>query len=284
MSPEHTKQERFTAYAETLRARFNKGILKNMQEKPLWGLYKLEQDERGNIHKAPYHPKDYRISIYKPRLWSSLDNVLEALSLGHFTGIGIMLPAPYVLIDKDVKPDAQLYDSEKRQIVSTLALRLLQQVPSYAELSPNNGLHIITEGTPQRGNFKKSELEMYTNWFSTVTTKHLQGSPHDVTNQQAAIQALEDEFHPPVPERAFQNTGGVVGSARLSQLPPEAACDRVLQDLLHGNMGSVGNDHHRADWVLLMKLLHWTGDDIQLSKEIFLDSPLGRRARSQEPE
>jgi len=61
------RRERFTAYAETLQARFNKGILKNMQDKPLWGLYKLEEDERGNFHKAPYHPKGFRISIYKPR-------------------------------------------------------------------------------------------------------------------------------------------------------------------------------------------------------------------------
>ncbi len=81
MLPEN-RRERYTAYAETLRVRFNKGFLKNMQEKPLWGLYKLEQDERGNIHKASYHPKGYRISIYKPRSWSSLDNVLEALASG----------------------------------------------------------------------------------------------------------------------------------------------------------------------------------------------------------
>src|SRR3989442_4942826 len=38
--------------------------------------------------------------------------------------------------------------------VSPLALRLLSLVPSYAELSPNNGLHIITEGRLTRGNFK----------------------------------------------------------------------------------------------------------------------------------
>ncbi len=39
------RQERFTAYAETLHQRFKKGVLKTMQDKPLWCLYKLEQDE-----------------------------------------------------------------------------------------------------------------------------------------------------------------------------------------------------------------------------------------------
>ena len=67
---------------------------------------------------------------------------------------------------------------------------------------------------------------MYTNWFSTVTTRHLPGMPLDVTNQQKALQMLEDEFHPLQPERVFQNTVGSV--ARLSELPPEAASDRLL--------------------------------------------------------
>jgi len=285
MQPEYTRRERFTLYAETLWARFDTGILKNMQDKPLWGLYKLEPDERGNMHKAPYHPKGYRISIAKPRLWSSLDTVLEALQTGHFSGIGIMLPAPYVLIDQDAKHDAPLYNSEQRKIVSPLALRLLQHVPSYAELSPYNGLHIVTEGRPLRGNFKTEQLEMYTNWFSTVTTRHIPGTPLEVTNQQAAIETLENEFHPPVPLRDIQNTGGVArGTARLNELPPEAATDLVLQELLRGDMSRYGHDHHKADWVLLMKLLHWTGDDLSLSQRIFLDSPLGQRAKAQEPE
>jgi primase-polymerase (primpol)-like protein len=177
-----------------------------------------------------------------------------------------------------------MYDPDKRRIVSPLVLRLVQLVPSYAELSPNNGLHIVTEETPLRGNFKTEQLEMYTNWFSTVTTRHIPGTPLEVTTQQYAIEHLENEFHPLVPETSFQNTGGVAGAARLSELPPEAASDPVLQELLSGDMGRYGNDHNRADWVLLMKLLHWTGDDKTLSKQIFLDSPLGQRDKAQEPE
>ena len=133
--------------------------------------------------------------------------MLELLATGNFAGIGMMLPAPYVLLDKDATEGSPIVDIEKRKVVSPLALRLLEQVPSYAELSPHNGLHIITEGTPLRGNFKTEQLEMYTNWFSTVTTRRIPGTPLDVTNQQAAIETIENEFHPPVPERINQNTG-----------------------------------------------------------------------------
>jgi primase-polymerase (primpol)-like protein len=288
MSHEQGREERFTAYAETLRARFNKGILKNMQDKPWWVLWRPEQDATGNIHKRPYSPKGYPASMYKPRLWSSLDTVLEALASARIAGvrgIGIMLPVPYVLIDKDATEDAPIYDQQKRRIVSPLALRVIEQVPSYAELSPNNGLHIITEGRPKRGNFKTEPLEMYTNWFSTVTTRHIPGTPLDIIAQQQAIEGLEDEFHAPVPQRFRQNTGGVCGgSVRLDVLPPEAASDPVLQELLSGDMTRYGNDHHRADWHLLMKLLHWTGDNRPLAKSIFLASPLGQRDKAQDPE
>jgi primase-polymerase (primpol)-like protein len=207
MQPEQARRERFTAYAETLHKGFQTGILANLQERSLWVVWKPEQDTQGHIHKRPFTPNGYPASIYKPRQWVSVDIVLEALATGNFAGIGVMLPAPYVLIDKDATEDAPIYELETRKIVSPLALRLLEQVPSYAELSPNNGLHIITEGRPLCGNFKTPELEMYTNWFSTVTTRHLPGTLLDVTIQQAAILALENEFHPPVPERVFQNTG-----------------------------------------------------------------------------
>jgi len=282
MKPEQTRQEQFAAYAETLHKRFQTGILANMRERPLWVVWKPERDTQGNIHKRPYSPRGYPTSIYKPRQWASLANVLEALATGNFAGIGIMLPAPYILIDKDATEDAPIYDKQARKIVSALALRVLAQVPSYAELSPNNGLHILTEGRPKRGNFKTESLEMYTNWFSTVTTRHLPGTPLDVTVQQQAIEALENEFHPPIQERVNQNTGGVAGTAQLTELPPEAASDLVLQELLKGDISRYGNDHHRADWHLLMKLLHWTGDDRQLVKSLFLASPLGQREKAQD--
>lgn len=282
MLPEQARRERFTAYAETLQKRFQTGILANMQDKPLWVLWKPETDGQGTIHKRPYSPQGYPASIYKPRQWASLNNVLEAVATGNFAGIGIMLPAPYVLIDKDARDAAPIYNRQTHKIVSPLVLRLLEQVPSYAELSPNNGLHILTEGRPTRGNFKTPELEMYTNWFSTVTTRHIPETPLDVTNQQAALVALEYEFHPPRPERVTQNTVGGVAASRLAELPPEAASDGLLQELLQGDMTRYGNDHHRADWTLLMKLLHWTGDDRQLTKALFLASPLGQRDKAQD--
>src|SRR6266568_6405737 len=133
MPPEVTRRERFTAYAEALHVRFQKGILANMQERSLWVLWKPEQDAQGKIHKRPFTPRNYPASLYKPRQWASLSTVLEALATGKYEGIGMMLPAPYVLIDKDATAEAPLYDKQSQKVVSPLALRLVKQVPSYAE-------------------------------------------------------------------------------------------------------------------------------------------------------
>ena len=95
-----TYAERAAAYAETLSKRFQAGMLTSMQEKPLWVMYKLERDDTGTIHKRPYTLRNYPASRYKPEQWARLDTVLEVLAGAKFqvAGIGLMLPAPYVLL------------------------------------------------------------------------------------------------------------------------------------------------------------------------------------------
>jgi len=36
-----------------------------------------------------------------------------------------------------------------------------------------------------------------------------------------------------------------------------------------------------ADFVLIMKLLHWTGDNTTLTRQLFLQSPLGQRQKAE---
>jgi primase-polymerase (primpol)-like protein len=38
-----------------------------------------------------------------------------------------------------------------------------------------------------------------------------------------------------------------------------------------------------ADFVFIMKLLHWTGDDTALTRQLFLSSPFGQREKAQRP-
>ena len=80
-----------------------------------------------------------------------------------------------------------------------------------------------------------------------------------------------------------RNTRGVSGrGSDLTQLPPEAAYDQELQQLLRGDITGY-KSQSSADFVLIMKLLHWTGENNALVRGLFLASPLGQRDKAERP-
>jgi len=286
MPPEHQRRERFTAYAHILKERFNSGMLSQLQGLPQWVVWRAELED-GKNKKIPYNPNHFnaRASVKIPKSWGTLQEALTALEQGaykgeYYSGIGFMITPPLVFIDLD-----NSYDRATQTITNPQAEIIMRAVNSYFEASPYKGLHgLVYTGRPI-SNLHTEKIEIYGyGRFTTITTDHIAGTPTTIELRTREVEALLRQFAPPDAERPIQNTGGVAGATRLSELPPEAANDTVLQELLSGDMSRYGNDHHRADWVLLMKLLHWTGDNKVLSKKIFLNSPLGQRDKAQEPE
>ncbi len=64
------------------------------------------------------------------------------------------------------------------------------------------------------------------------------------------------------------------GSVR-TELPPVAAHDPLLQQLFAGDTSGFASASN-ADFVLVLKLLHWTGDNIELTRQILRESGLYR--------
>lgn len=60
-----------------------------------------------------------------------------------------------------------------------------------------------------------------------------------------------------------------------SLLPPEAERDELLQRLSRGDSTGFASQSS-ADFVLVLKLLHWTGDNIELTRQLFRESGLFR--------
>ncbi|MBV9688975.1 MAG: hypothetical protein JO202_04605 [Ktedonobacteraceae bacterium] len=282
MNPEQTRHERLIDYTTMLRERFESGVLAELQDLSQWVVWRAEVEE-GKKKKVPYNPNSHllKASVKTPKSWGTLTEALTALKTGNYSGLGFMITPPLVMLDLD-----NSFDRKTGTITSPHAAEIVTEVDSFFEASPYKGLHgLIYVERPIR-NVHTDALEIYGHdRFTTITTDHIAGTPTTIKHRTEALEALYRRFAPPVEERASQNTGGgVVAVARLTELPPEAARDAVLQELLRGDMSRYGNDHHRADWHLLMKLLHWTGDDRQLTKSLFLHSPLGQRPKAQEPE
>ncbi len=280
MPPEYQRRERFTAYAHMLKERFNSGMLSQLQGLPQWVVWRSELEE-GKQKKVPYNPKYHhltRSSVKIPKSWGTLDEALNALATGNYSGVGFVITPPLVFIDLD-----NSFDRATGTITSPQAEEIMKAVPTYFEASPYKGLKgLVYVGRPIR-NLHTDAIEIYgQDRFTTITTDHIAGTPATIELRTKEVEALYHRFAPIVAEREYQNTRGGVGSANaLVSLPQEAANDPLLQQLLQGDISPYDNDHSRADFVLIMKLLHWTGDNVSLTRELFLSSPLGQRAKAE---
>jgi putative DNA primase/helicase len=276
--PEYTRHERFIQYAEALRERFAEGHLFELQDLPQWVVWRGELED-SKQKKIPYNPhyRNARASVKIPKSWGTLDESLTALESGHYSGLGFMITPPLVMIDLD-----HSIDSATQTITDPQAAEIVQSINSYTELSPSGtGLHVLAYGQlPGKG--IHTAIEMYgQDRFTTITTHHVAGTPTTIEQRQEAIDALYQRFVPPVTETTNQNTrGGVWSGSTLTELPPEAVHDAVLQRLLSGDIADYPSPSN-ADFVLIMKLLHWTGDNRDLTRRLFLASPLGQREKAQ---
>ena len=141
---------------------------------------------------------------------------------------------------------------------------------SYTELSPSGtGLHILAYGQlPGKG--IHTAIEMYgQDRFTTITTNHLQEHHQRLNSDRKHLTHSITDLHQQSPKPPIRTQGGVFGAGNATELPPEAEYDAVLQRLLSGDIAGYPSPSN-ADFVLIMKLLHWTGDNVELTRSIFL--------------
>ena len=277
MSFEHTRQKRFTNYAATLKERFASGLLAELQPLKQWLVWKGEL-EAGKRKKVPYNPNYWlaRASVKLPNSWGTLGESLAALETGNYTGLGFMITPPLIMVDLD-----HSYDRTTGTITDHQAAEIIQSLDSYTEASPGNGLHVLVYGNLPGKNIHTA-IEMYgQDRFTTITTDHLGGTTTTIEQRQAAITALYNRFAPPIEQMEYQNTRWVIGSGHSqTELPPGAANDPLLQQLLQGNTTGFASSSN-ADFVLVLKLLHWTGDNVTLTRKLFCESGLYREDKTE---
>jgi putative DNA primase/helicase len=278
MKPEQGRHERFIEYTAALRERFASGLLSELQPLSQWVVWKGELED-GKRKKVPYNPnyRNARASVKISKSWGTLETALHALETGNYSGLGFMLTPPIVMIDLDKRVEKEtgtITDPEASEIVHALA--------SYTELSPSRtGLHILASADrPIRS--LHTAIEIYQqDRFTTITTDHIAGTPATIENRTEELTALYNRFAPPVSETIIQNTVGGVGSgSTLTEFPPEAEHDAVLQRLLSGDTSGYTSQSN-ADFVLVLKLLHWTGDNVDLTRKLFLESGLYRPEKTE---
>src|SRR5207248_531179 len=203
---------------------------------------------------------------------------LKALATGRYNGIGFVFSRadPFTGIDLDscVGKDGTLAAWAK-EIITTL--------DTYTEYSPSKlGVHLLTQATLPEAGKKAGHIELYSqDRYFTLTTDQVPGTPTTIAERQDAIAALYYRIAPVGAERGSQNTRVRVGSgSTLTELPSEAGNDPLLQQLLRGDTTGFASPSN-ADFVLVLKLLHWTGDNVALTRKLFVESGLYREDKTE---
>jgi putative DNA primase/helicase len=124
-----------------------------------WKLTQRKTDAKPT--KIPYNAKTgSSASTTDPKTWASLDEALDRVSQGGYSGVGYVFAEddPYTGIDLDhALSDAGELEPWAQPIVKAFA--------SYTELSPSRtGLHIIIRGTVPDGKGHKVDLRKTPLW------------------------------------------------------------------------------------------------------------------------
>ncbi len=277
MNVEHDRQEHKAQYAVILRERIEKkGILRELAGYPNFIVWRYSLID-GKRKKPPFDPATFApANPTDSTTWGTLETALTALATGMYQGIGFMLSrCPFTGIDLD--------HCIREGSMQPWAQEIINALDTYTEYSPSwnkatgaGGVHLLVEGKP-KGSKKAGNVEVYgEKHYLTITTNHLQGTPTTINSRQEALDALYKNLAPPVVEKPFQNTSGGAPALPRTELPPEAAHDPVLQRLLRGDISAYASQSS-ADFVLILKLLHWTGDNVALTRQLFRESGLYRQ-------
>jgi putative DNA primase/helicase len=278
MSTEHSQQETAVTYAAWLKERFEaKGILREIAGYPNFVVWHYKEAD-GQRKKPPVNPNTLHPASPTDRsTWGTLESTLSVVATGTYQGIGFMLShSPFSGIDLDHCIQEGSMQPWAQEIIETMDTST-EYSPSWNRATGTGGVHLFVEGKPPASK-KAGNIEVYgEKHYLTITTKHLPRTPATVNSRQAELDALHASLVPaPTHLHEYQNTGGGALALPRTELPPEAERDAVLQRLLRGDISGY-TSQSSADFVLVMKLLHWTGDNIALTKQLFRESGLYRQ-------
>ncbi len=128
-----------------------------LRARPQWVLWKLER-RSGKLTKIPYTPgTGGRASATDLTTWGAFEDALEELDRGTYDGVGFVFSSgdPYVGVDLDACVDPETGE------ISPWAVRIIEELDSYTELSPSGtGVHIIARGKLRDGG-RRGPIEMY---------------------------------------------------------------------------------------------------------------------------
>ena len=241
-----------------------------------WVLWRIAEVD-GRKTKLPISPWSGKLaSCDKPHTWSSYKHARYALRRFRCDGIGFVFTDadPFCGIDLDKCRTVN-------GIIAPEALRIIQQLNSYSELSPSGtGIHVLIKAELQGRGRRSGKLEVYDSGrYFTMTGNHVAGMQHDICDRQAELDELITELFPALdsgpPVQMLSDFAHLSDTDLIERAKKARNGDRFTK-LWCGDTSDYGDDHSRADSALCSILAFWTGGNSEQMDRLFRLSGLMR--------
>ncbi|WKY47155.1 phage/plasmid primase, P4 family [Eubacteriaceae bacterium ES3] len=233
--------------------------------------------------KVPVNPHNgYNAKAGDPSTWGTFNQCGAALMQADckYDGIGFQFNDNGIVgIDIDHCIDEQ-------GIVSEEALKIVNKLDSYTEISPSGtGLHLFVYGDIPKNS--KKGIELYKNGRYFTVTGNVFGELKPIQHREKEIKALYDKENPPDEKTPIKQNVD-------KPIKPDLSADKIidliraskqadkfnklyagdLSDYINPDTGET--DHSSGDFALCSILAFWCGGDTGMMDQIFRTSGLMR--------
>ena len=187
------------------------------------------EQRHDQLTKVPLEPgqSQRRASVTTSATWGSFADARADVEQRRVHRLG--LTGDITVVDLDARVDLG------RGAVITFATRVLEQLPSYSELSPSaTRLHILGHGSLPPGRRRIRGLEAYDNrWLITLTGARVAGTPCELVELTSVLSVLHLQLFPRQPQvsRVPASRHCPVMTTRWLRLPWPPGTAEVLRPL-----------------------------------------------------
>lgn len=254
---------------------------------------------KGKLTKVPYFSKTRKASSTDPKTWITMEEAEIAFNNGgnKFDGMGLFFPSDETLlgIDFDMCLENGKIKHEKKDEIE----RFIKESNTYTEISPSGtGLHVflnleeslsITNKKEPKSVIKtdRKAMEIYTKerYFTVTNNPYGKTLPVRKISKKEALRLLMIIGYPWTKEEATNKTVSKTSEsfddATIIKKMFASKNGKDAKALYEGSSEKYKGDESSADMALCMHLAFWTGRNPIQIERIWLESPLGKREKTQ---
>jgi primase-polymerase (primpol)-like protein len=196
-----------------------------------WVVWRAEWEEKpdlpggGRWNKIPHNAANGQAaSSTDPQTWSGFETAVNAYKTGQgrYAGVGFVLHKGDSIVGIDLD-----HAIDENGNLTPEAAHFVAMVNGYTEISPSaTGVRIFVRAILPPGGRKRGNVEMYeTGRFLTVTGQHLPGTPENVPERQAEVEAMHALVWPPQPADPDQKKRARTAAKEAATNLPQSDAD-----------------------------------------------------------